>query len=114
MQGEHKGINGIEVTMPDQVCCGLPMIAKGNAMGAYKNIEHNAEVLSQLVSQGYVIVTTCSSCGLMLKRDYPRLLGEEKAKLVSQNTFHITEYLIELFKEEKLNTEFKSIPTSII
>lgn len=105
--------NGIEIVVPDQVCCGLPMIAKGNTKGAYKNMEHNTKMLSRLVSDGYAIITTCSSCGLMIKRDYPRLLGSEKAKLVSRSIFHITEYLLELFKEGGLNTEFRHIPQTV-
>ena len=89
--------NGIEVIVPDQVCCGLPMMAKGNTRGAYKNMEYNTKVLSQLVSDGYALITTCSSCGLMIKRDYPRLLGSDEARQVSQNLYHITEYLLKLY-----------------
>jgi len=105
--------NGIEIVVPDQVCCGLPMMAKGNTKGAYKNMEFNTKMLSRLVSDGYAIITTCSSCGLMIKRDYPRLLGSQKAKLVSRSIFHITEYLLELLKEGELNTEFRHIPQTV-
>ena len=98
---------GIEVVVPEQVCCGLPMMAKGNARGAYKNMRYNSRVFSQLVQRGYVIITTCSSCGLMIRRNYPLLLGSEEARLVSENTFHITEYLLELIKEGELKVEFQ-------
>jgi len=107
------GNNGIEIIVPDQVCCGLPMMAKGNTKGAYKNMEHNIKMLSRLISDGYAIITTCSSCGLMLKRDYPLLLGSKKASLVSPSIFHITEYLLELVKEGRLNTEFRHIPQTV-
>ena len=107
----HK--NGIEVIVPDQVCCGLPMMAKGNIKGAYKNMEYNTRVLSRLVSDGYVIITTCSSCGLMIRRDYPRLLASEEAKLVSQNLYHISEYLLKLYDRGELNTDFRPIPQTV-
>lgn len=105
--------NGIDVFVPDQKCCGLPMIAKGNAQGAYKNMEYNTRMFSHLVSDGYAIITTCSSCGLMIKRDYPLFLGSEKAKLVSENIFHITEYLLRLQQEGQLNTDFQHIPQTV-
>lgn len=105
--------NGIGIIVPDQVCCGLPMMAKGNIKGAYKNMGYNIKMLSRLVSDDYAIITTCSSCGLMIKRHYPLLLGSESAKLVSRSIFHITEYLLELHKEGGLNTEFRHIPQTV-
>lgn len=107
----HK--NGIEVIVPDQVCCGLPMIAKGNTKGAYKNMAFNTKVLSRLVSDGYALITTCSSCSLFLKQDYPRLLGSEPAKQVSQNMYHITEYLLKLHEIGQLNTDFQPISQTV-
>ena len=107
----HK--NGIEVIVPDQVCCGLPMMAKGNAKGAYKNVADNTKVLSQLVSDGYALITTCSSCALFLKQDYPRLLGSEAAKQVAQNLYHITEYLLKLHEIGQLNTDFRPISQTV-
>jgi glycerol-3-phosphate dehydrogenase subunit C len=105
--------NGIEVVVPDQMCCGLPMLAKGNTKGASKNVAYNTRVLSQLVSDGYAIITTCTSCGLFIKRDYPLLLASEKAKLVSDNTYHITEYLLLLNDRGELNTDFRPIPQTV-
>jgi len=105
--------NGIEVTVPNQVCCGLPMMAKGNIKGAYKNIKYNTKILSRLVSDGYAIVATCSSCGLFLKQDYPRLLGSEAAKQVAENLYHITEYLLKLREIGQLNTDFQPISQSV-
>jgi len=107
----HK--NGVEVIVPDQVCCGLPMIAKGNTKGAYKNMAFNTKVLSRLVSDGYALITTCSSCSLFLKQDYPRLLGSEPAKQVSQNLYHITEYLLKLHEIGQLNTDFQPISQTV-
>jgi len=106
---EVLGRSGIEVVVPDQVCCALPMVAKGNMRGAYKNITHNTRVLGRLVSNGCALVTTCSSCGLFFKREYPRILANEAAVLVSKNLYHITEYLAKLYEIGHLNTNFKSL-----
>lgn len=105
--------NGVEVIVPDQVCCGLPMIAKGNTKGAYNNLEYNVKILSQAVADGYAVITTCSSCGLMIKRDYPLLLHSEQASLVSENLYHVTEYLLKLYEIGQLDTNFQSLPQTI-
>ena len=101
--------SGIEVIVPDQVCCALPMMAKGNMRGAYKNITRNTKVLSQLISNGFAIVTTCSSCSLFLKQEYPRALNNEATDQVSQHLYHITEYLAKLYEIGQLNTNFKPL-----
>lgn len=105
--------NEIEVIVPDQVCCGLPMIAKGNIKGAYKNMEYNVKIFSKSVADGYALVTTCSSCSLMIKRDYPRLLANEQAKQVAQNMYHFSEYLLKLHEVGELNTDFQPIHQTI-
>lgn len=106
--------NGIEVTIPKQVCCGLPMMAKGNTKGAYKYMKHNARVLSQAVSRGYIIITTCSSCSLFIKRDYPLwMMGSRAGKQVSQNLYHFSEYLSLLYNKGELDTDFHSIHQTV-
>ncbi len=105
--------NGIEVVVPDQVCCALPMMAKGNTKGVYKSMAYNTKVLSRLVSDGYALVTTCSSCTLFLRQDYPRLLATEAAKQVSQNLYHITEYLLKLHDIGQLNTDFQPVSQTV-
>ena len=104
--------NSIEVVVPDQVCCGLPMIARGNIRGAYENIKRNRDILNQAVANGYIIVTTCSSCSLFLKREYPRMLGDS-AKLISQNLYHVSEYLLKLHEIARLNINFQPISETI-
>jgi hypothetical protein len=81
--------NGVEVIVPEQVCCGLPMMARGNSKGAYKNIFYNAKVLSHVVSSGYAILTTCSSCSLFIKRDYS-IHGDENATDVAQTKDYLS------------------------
>jgi glycerol-3-phosphate dehydrogenase subunit C len=108
------GKNGIEFMVPDQVCCGLPLMAKGNVKGAYENMEHNTRILGQAVSDGYAIITTCSSCSLFIKRDYPLWMRDsDMAKKVSQNTYHFSEYLLLLHDRGELNTDFRPIPQTV-
>lgn len=104
--------SAVEVILPDQVCCGLPMMAKGNNEGANRNIGYNTDVLSQAVASGYAIMTTCSSCSLFIKRDY-KLYGNEAAINVANNTYHFSECLLKLHATGQLNTNFQPLPQSI-
>jgi len=105
--------NGVEVKLPSQVCCGLPLMAKGNLKDARANMTHNARELSRLVSAGYAVVVTCSSCGLFLKRDSPHFLQSDEAKAVSGNLYHVTEYLLKLHDIGQLNTEFARVQQTV-
>jgi glycolate oxidase iron-sulfur subunit len=63
---------GVDVLVPkDQACCGAPVYYAGDIAGARKAA---AELLEKF--EGYTydwIVTTCSSGGLMLKEEFPRI-----------------------------------------
>ncbi len=65
-------ILGVDViATKDQVCCGAPVYYAGDIAGARRNA---AEVLERFEGHEYDwIVTTCSSGGLMLKEEFPRL-----------------------------------------
>ena len=105
--------NDVEVKVPSQVCCGLPMMAKGNIKDAMSNMKRNAAELGKLVSEGHAVVVSCPSCGLFLKRDLPHSLETEESKLVSENLYHITEYLLKLREAGHLNTHLARIEQTI-
>jgi glycerol-3-phosphate dehydrogenase subunit C len=89
------------------------MLGKGNTSEAGENMEFNAGILANLVSEGYVLTTTCPSCGLFLKRYYPKILGSEEAREVSENLVHITDYLLRLDRMGLLNTDFVPMSWSV-
>ena len=103
----------VSVVVPSQVCCGLPMIAKGNLKDAISSMKHNVASLSRLVADGYSVITTCSSCGLFLKRDSPHFLDTDEARLVSANLYHFSEYLLKLNEIGGLNTDFRKTEQSL-
>ena len=98
--------NGIECAVPPQHCCGLPLIDAGLLDEARKKMRANVAALSQKVRQGYKIVAPSASCSYMLKHDYPAYVEGEDAKLVSQNTYDLAEYLMKLNEAGKLDTKF--------
>ena len=106
--------NNIEVVLAGQRCCGMPGISSGNIEGTKNEISANTKELYELAKAGYDIITSCPSCGLALKEDYPRLLSTPEAVLIAQNTYDIHEYLWMLLNEGEMNTNFKSSNKSVV
>ncbi|MCZ6751114.1 MAG: anaerobic glycerol-3-phosphate dehydrogenase subunit C [Acidobacteria bacterium] len=98
--------NGVECFVPPQQCCGLPFIDNGMLDQARKKMKSNVAVLSRAVRQGYKIVAPSASCSYMLKHDYPSYVTTEDARLVAENTYDLSEYLVKLHEEGKLNLDF--------
>lgn len=98
--------NGVECWIPKQQCCGLPFVDSGMPDHFMKQVKANVELLVGAVRQGYKIVVPSASCSYMLKHDYPDYWPGEEAKLIAQNTYDLSEYLVMLHEQGKLNTEF--------
>jgi anaerobic glycerol-3-phosphate dehydrogenase C subunit len=105
--------SNIEVVVPNQKCCGLPMYAYGNVKRAKKYINFSIEQFMPYVKQGYDILVTCSSCGLSLKEEWKDILGSDETKLISDATYHFSEYLVKLKDEGLLNEELNPVDLSI-
>jgi anaerobic glycerol-3-phosphate dehydrogenase C subunit len=106
--------NNIGVSLPAQKCCGMPSISSGNIEGARKDIAYNIKELYESAKAGYDIITSCPSCGLALKEDYPRIISTPEAMLIAQKTYDIHEYLWMLLNEGEMNTNFKSSNKSVV
>ncbi|MDM8528405.1 anaerobic glycerol-3-phosphate dehydrogenase subunit C [Anaerolineales bacterium HSG24] len=108
--------NGYEVIVPkDQVCCGLPMLSNAEFDAARQNARTNINSLVRYARAGHKIVGTSSSCTLSLKSDYRHILDmdDADARLVSQQTYDICEFLLELAQAGELKTDFQPINASI-
>jgi glycolate oxidase iron-sulfur subunit len=72
---------GLEVAHPRELqCCGLPFLSLGDRDAARRAAEANLALLSGLDVDA--VVTVCSSCGLMLKKLLPDLLGSDREEVV--------------------------------
>jgi glycerol-3-phosphate dehydrogenase subunit C len=98
--------NGIDVSLPEQRCCGMPYL-DGGAMDQCKAlIRHNVTSLAAAVREGRDIVVPGPTCSYMLKREYPWLDDTEDARLVAAHTRDIFEYLHGLHAAGRLDTRF--------
>ncbi|MCF8074809.1 MAG: hypothetical protein K9K87_01375 [Desulfotignum sp.] len=60
--------NGIQVFVPSQDCCSMPLIMEGNQPEATKRIQANLETLGGCMQKGYDIVCSCPTCGYFFKK----------------------------------------------
>ncbi len=85
--------NGVEVIAPPYRCCGMPQLVVGDKAGAEENARANIASWSRLVAEGYEVVTTCSTCALMLRRMYAELWPSEESRLLTAHSHDLFSYL---------------------
>jgi glycerol-3-phosphate dehydrogenase subunit C len=107
--------NGCRVIMPPQGCCGLPLQSNGDYANARRYARDLVRRLLPYVDQGYDIVATSTSCGLMLKREYREILDldEPDFRRVSEHSYDICEYLRGLHEQGELDTNFQPLNLAV-
>ncbi len=87
---------GCEVEVPAQSCCGQPAYNSGERHLAMKVAR---TMLDALEDHDYVVAPS-GSCAGMVMRHYPTLFAgtrdEERARALSQRTFELTRFLVEV------------------
>ena len=101
--------NYIEVILPNQLPAPLPAIVYGNIKRARKDLSYSVPYLAEAVRNGYKIVCSEPSAALCLQQELRHYVAGDDAKLVSENTFELINYLLGLLKEGKLKTTEKSV-----
>jgi Fe-S oxidoreductase len=98
--------NGIDVSVPEQRCCGMPYLDGGAVDECRALIKDNVRTLAAAVREGREIVSPGPTCSYMLKQEYPWLDGSDDARLVASHTRDLFEYLAGLHAEGALDTRF--------
>jgi glycerol-3-phosphate dehydrogenase subunit C len=103
--------NGYEVIVPEQNCCGLPMLSNGEFPAAERYHNGNVSKLAGFARAGYPIVGTSTSCTLTLKEEAPELLDlqTEGVLALKDATWDIFEWLRELYEAGELRTDFRPL-----
>jgi glycerol-3-phosphate dehydrogenase subunit C len=107
--------NGFAVDVPKQDCCGLPLQSNGLFDDARGYTRRLVRRLAPAAQGDTVIVGTSTSCTLMLKREAHEILGMDDPELrhVSQRTFDICEFLLELHARGELRTDFAPVDMTV-
>ena len=78
---------GYEVVVPKGlVCCGRPFLSLGDRPAAEELARKNNDLLASLDVD--TVVTSCASCGLTFKKDYPTLLAQSDREPVRVQDIH--------------------------
>jgi Fe-S oxidoreductase len=98
--------NAVDVTVPEQRCCGMPYLDGGAIDQCRALVRANVRTLAAAVREGREIVSSGPTCSYMLKQEYPWLDESEDARLVASNTRDLFEYLARLHAGGALDTRF--------
>lgn len=98
------------VAIPQQNCCGLPLVANGDMAAAEQKARANVAAFRPWVEKGYAIVTTCTSCSLMLKKEYREVFGLKDARAFAERTYDFAEYVNKRIEEDNLELDLNPVP----
>ncbi len=101
--------NGFAVTSPLQECCGLPLISNGFYDLAARLGEKNIKSMRESIEKGVEVVFSSPSCGMTLKEEYESLLNLPGASALDGHLFDVSQFLLRLGDEGKLNTDFQEL-----
>ena len=105
---------GVEIKLHYPECCGMPMLEQGNIERVSVSAEKISESFISFIEDGFDVIALTSSCALMMKYEWPLILPENKSvKLLSQNTYDIDEYLVDISKKEGLVDGMKPVDGGI-
>jgi FAD/FMN-containing dehydrogenase/Fe-S oxidoreductase len=85
---------GARVVVPEQHCCGLPMLSKGLVHAAAGKVRRNLGRWGGLLDAAEAVVVTCSSCGLALAQEWRSLVGDsDPLRVLAAKLVHISAYV---------------------
>lgn len=102
--------NGVETQPAYPGCCGMPHLESGNIEKVAEQARKISRELKPLIDDGYDILALTASCGLMLKFEWPLILPDDEfVKALSDATFDIDEYVVDIAKKEGLADGMKPV-----
>lgn len=95
--------NGVETEVVYPECCGMPQLEQGNIAKVADKAAAVAATLAPWIEKGYDVIALVPSCALMLKFEWPLIVPDNEAvKTLSQATRDISEYVVDIAKNEGL------------
>ena len=103
-------LNGVETEVAYPGCCGMPFLEHGDLEKVAAQAEKVSAEMCAWIDRGYDIVVLTASCGLMFKFEWPLILPDnENVKRLSQATYDIDEYVVDIAKKEGLAQGMKPV-----
>ncbi len=106
--------NGVETEVVYPACCGMPQLEQGDIEAVAESAKDVAGELGRWIAAGYDVIALVPSCALMMKFEWPLILPEDAAvKTLSEQTFDITEYVVDIAKKEGLAAGLEPLEGSV-
>jgi glycerol-3-phosphate dehydrogenase subunit C len=98
--------NGWSVVRPEQTCCGMPNLDGGDVAAAQKKAAANVASLLPQVELGRTIVSLQPTCGYMIRKEWPELLGTSEAAKVAAASRDVMELLEQHRRDKTLARDY--------
>jgi glycerol-3-phosphate dehydrogenase subunit C len=98
--------NGWSVVRPGQTCCGMPNLDGGDIDSARAKAASNVASLATEIARGNKVVSLQPTCGYMIRKEWPELLGTAEARLVASATTDVMELLEAQRRDRTLARDF--------
>ena len=106
--------NGVETEVVYPRCCGMPQFERGDVARVADHARTVSDALLPYVEQGYDVIAMVPSCALMLKFEWPLILpGDERIKLLSDATYDVSEYVVDIARREGLAPGLSALPGGV-
>jgi glycerol-3-phosphate dehydrogenase subunit C len=94
---------GVETEVVHPACCGMPKLELGDLEAVAAAARKVSAELLTWVDKSYDVIALTPSCALMLKFEWPLILpADTNVKRLSQSTFDISEYVVDIAKKDGL------------
>ena len=95
--------NGVVTEVAYPSCCGMPQLEQGDLAAVAAKARKVAGELGRWIDEGYDVIALTPSCALMMKFEWPLIEpDDEGVKRLSQATFDISEYVVDIAHESGL------------
>lgn len=102
--------NGVETEVVYPSCCGMPQLEQGDIAKVAANARTVSAALGPWIDKGYDVIALIPSCALMLKFEWPLILpGDAAVKRLSEATFDVSEYVVDIARKEGLADGLKPL-----
>jgi glycerol-3-phosphate dehydrogenase subunit C len=106
--------NGVETEVVYPACCGMPQLEQGEIAKVAAAAKRVAGELGPWIDKGYDVISLVPSCTLMLKFEWPLILPEDaQVKALSQASYDISEYVVDIAKKEGLAEGLGPLPGGV-
>jgi glycerol-3-phosphate dehydrogenase subunit C len=106
--------NGVETQVVHPGCCGMPLMEQGRLAEVADAARTVAAALRPWIEDGYDVVALVPSCTLMLKFEWPLMApGEDDVERLAKATRDISEYVVDIARNEGLAPGMKPIDGGI-